>query len=424
MFKDLFSLRYRVRVLFLICVFIGLDVSAQSDVIQLYVGESYIIEKTDVSLDEATSIIWEASSNDISYVANGFKVTVKPTKYFTGTESIVCRYTTIWGLVSSQTFYISCIDNPVSVSPTSVTLYLDGTKTKQLSYTHENNNYASAATITYNSSDASVATVSSSGKITAKKPGTAKIYVHSSLANDENAPYCEVTVVPPTLVLPKTKTINITASSTITPTQSPGSGFPLTWSSNNTAVATVNSSGRVTAKKKGTARITATVTGYEGYNQSTDYCDVTVTAYPTGAYFEVDTVTLAVGQQTRVLPIVTPTGAEYYITWATDNSYIATKDENGTVTGVHAGTTRISAAVRSLDNTRKIYLEYYVNVIDVLKGDVNGDHTINVEDVTLLISYLLHGNANNINFNNADVNSDGILDVSDVTRLIDIILHS
>ena len=53
-----------------------------------------------------------------------------------------------------------------------------------------------------------------------------------------------------------------------------------------------------------------------------------------------------------------------------------------------------------------------------LRGDVNGDGSVNISDVTALINYLLTGNASGINLTNADVNSDGSVNISDVTALI------
>ena len=59
---------------------------------------------------------------------------------------------------------------------------------------------------------------------------------------------------------------------------------------------------------------------------------------------------------------------------------------------------------------------------DPNKGDVNGDGSISVTDVTFLVDKIL-GNVNdNFVMANADVNGDGFISVSDVTALVDIIL--
>ena len=59
----------------------------------------------------------------------------------------------------------------------------------------------------------------------------------------------------------------------------------------------------------------------------------------------------------------------------------------------------------------------------VLTGDVNDDGKINIDDVTLLIEYLLNSQSVQINAANADVDVDGAINISDVTMLIDNLLH-
>ena len=57
---------------------------------------------------------------------------------------------------------------------------------------------------------------------------------------------------------------------------------------------------------------------------------------------------------------------------------------------------------------------------EVTPGDVNGDDTINISDVTALIDMIL---SNSTDGNKAaDVNGDGIVNISDVTALIDSLL--
>ena len=57
-----------------------------------------------------------------------------------------------------------------------------------------------------------------------------------------------------------------------------------------------------------------------------------------------------------------------------------------------------------------------------LRGDVNGDGSVNISDVTALIDYLLSGNASGINLSGADCNQDNSINISDVTALIDYLL--
>ena len=58
-----------------------------------------------------------------------------------------------------------------------------------------------------------------------------------------------------------------------------------------------------------------------------------------------------------------------------------------------------------------------------MRGDVNNDGQLKVDDVTALIDYLLDGDDSNINIDAADCNCDGDVKVDDVTALIDYLLN-
>ena len=57
-----------------------------------------------------------------------------------------------------------------------------------------------------------------------------------------------------------------------------------------------------------------------------------------------------------------------------------------------------------------------------LRGDVNMDNEVNIQDVTALINYLLSHNATGISVDNANCNQDGDVNISDVTALINYLL--
>ena len=66
------------------------------------------------------------------------------------------------------------------------------------------------------------------------------------------------------------------------------------------------------------------------------------------------------------------------------------------------------------------FFSYYGETNPIIKGDVNGDGVLNVEDVTALVN-IIQGRDKpeyNYNYNAADVNSDGKYNVEDVTLLI------
>ena len=57
-----------------------------------------------------------------------------------------------------------------------------------------------------------------------------------------------------------------------------------------------------------------------------------------------------------------------------------------------------------------------------VRGDVDGDGRVNIDDVTGLINYLLTGNSSLIEMENADVYPDGRISIDDVTSLINYLL--
>ena len=65
----------------------------------------------------------------------------------------------------------------------------------------------------------------------------------------------------------------------------------------------------------------------------------------------------------------------------------------------------------------------YVEKPNILKGDVNGDGTISIADVTTLVNYILGKNTNNEPaMEAADVNNDNSISIADVTALVNKIL--
>lgn len=123
-------------------------------------------------------------------------------------------------------------------------------------------NNASNKKVTWKSSNSKVATVSSSGIVTAKSTGTATITVTSN-SNSSVKATCKVTVqaVQPTKVALNKTSLELVGGKqyTLKATVSPSSASQkVTWKSSNTKVATVSSSGVVTPKGYGTAKITAT----------------------------------------------------------------------------------------------------------------------------------------------------------------------
>lgn len=112
------------------------------------------------------------------------------------------------------------------------------------------------------------------------------------------------------------------------------------WSSDNTSVATVDSAGKVTAKKAGKATITATV------GDRTLTCSVTVKKPVISA----KSFTITAGQK-RTLKV---TGKVGKVTWKTSKKSVATVSSKGVVTAKKAGKATITASVDGCKLTCKV----------------------------------------------------------------------
>lgn len=150
------------------------------------------------------------------------------------------------------------------------TMYVGGSKVLDSYFSPAD---AEIITLTYKSSNPSVATVDRNGKVIAKKAGTTTISITNELGLTAT---CKVTVLQlaTSVKLNKTSAIIVAGKSeTLTATISPNnvSDKKLTWTSSNKNIATVDSSGKVTAKKNGTTTITVKTS-----NGKTATCKVTV----------------------------------------------------------------------------------------------------------------------------------------------------
>lgn len=132
-----------------------------------------------------------------------------------------------------------------------------------------------------------------------------------------------------------TKTLSITA---FVPAYASESA---TWTSNNTAVATVNKNGVITAKALGDAEITATI----GEVEKT--CTVHVVAVAVNSITLPAEANVTLGSSLQLNPTVDPAQAasEYTITYVSSAPEIATVDANGKVAGVAVGDAIITATI-------------------------------------------------------------------------------
>ena len=188
--------------------------------------------------------------------------------------------------------------------------------------------------VTWESSDPKIATVTSAGKVKGVKTGTATITC-TSKATGLSAT-CEVIVGKVNLdkseaVIQKGKTLKLTPS--VYPTTLEDKS--VIWESSNTKIATVSSTGKVKGVKTGTATITCT-SNATGLSAT---CEVTVGK----VNLDKAEVSIVKGKTVTLTPIVYPTTlADKSVTWNSSDEAVATVTSGGKVTGIKAGTATIT----------------------------------------------------------------------------------
>ena len=60
--------------------------------------------------------------------------------------------------------------------------------------------------------------------------------------------------------------------------------------------------------------------------------------------------------------------------------------------------------------------------VDFIRGDANGEGTVDVCDMVAIMDYILNKPSDTFNFNAADVNGDGAVNVADIVGIVNIIL--
>ena len=154
----------------------------------------------------------------------------------------------------------------------------------------------------------------------------------------------------------------------------------VTWSSENSNIASVDSNGNVTAKAKGITKITATIGDYSAN------CNVTVTQPIEGIELDKTALDLERGDTEKLTATVTPENADgdKTVTWSSNNPNIADVDQNGNVTAVNKGNAIITAAVGDKTDTCNVTVGVALQSISINKTEI----TLNKDtSETLTVSY-------------------------------------
>lgn len=198
--------------------------------------------------------------------------------------------------------------------------------------------------IMWSSSNAEIATVNSSGFVTAIASGSAVITATTidggftaSVAVSAVIIPVDVTSVslsPPVASIYTSRTVALTAA--ILPVGA--TNKTLAWTSSAPDVATVNSSGVVTGVANGSATISATSTDGSGRIGT---ALITVSTLVSGLYVSPTTASIGVGENMLVECTVLP--SDLGVKWSTSRISVCRVSSNGTVTGVNPGSAIITA---------------------------------------------------------------------------------
>ena len=266
---------------------------------------------------------------------------------------------------------------------------------------------ASEKRVVWSTSNKSVATVTDYGKVIAHNYGNAKIY---ATAKDGSKKYgaCNVSVWAPvtwikmsstniTLKNGKSKTISATAYPTYAKYRD------ISWSSSNPSVASVDSKGKITANKKGSATIRAKTK--DGYSKT---CKVTVTQPVEYITISKSGVSVKKGESYKLKAKVHPSNANCQsIKWESSKNYYATV-KKGKVKGKHVGNARIRAYVEDSINGNKVHSAYCsvaIKPVKVSSVSITSSMHINKDSSKRVSRTIKPSNASNPRLNWSSSNS-------------------
>jgi predicted alpha-1,2-mannosidase len=296
-----------------------LVIAKNPDKTQYYVGEAIDLSGLQVSA---------VYSNGLTNLISSYSVNSDGVTATAGTKTITVSYSG-----ANASFTVTVIKPELTLDITSATMKTGeslslspGVKPEDLKVSYQ-----------YSSSDSSVASVSSDGKVTANSDGTAIITVS---IGDGMSVTCKVTVLPEVkeiVLIATKKTLGVGEKFTLTYELSPVNiSGKVTYKSGNPSIATINSKGEIKAKKSGTVKIT--VTAENGVTQT---CTITVKKAPAYVKADKSAVSLKV-KKTSQIKIVLSEGSAGKVTYTSSNKSIVTVDSKGKVTGKKSGTAYIT----------------------------------------------------------------------------------
>lgn len=277
----------------------------------LTVGDTLTLTKTIYPSDATNqAVTWTSSSDAVASVDSNGKITAKTA----GSAVITCKSVSDNSVVGICNVTVKAkVQTPAEIKVNKITLNkttasVTKGKTLQLTATVTPGN-ATKKEVKWSTSNKNVAMVSPSGLVTTKSAGTAIITCTAQDGSNVKAT-CKITVKNPVVKVTKV-TLNkttatlapketLTLKATVTPTNATNKA--VTWKSSNTKIATVSSSGKVTAKAAGTVTITCRAKDGSGKKAT---CKITV--YTNTEAYVARIYTKALGRAAE------PAGLKYWV---------------------------------------------------------------------------------------------------------------
>lgn len=293
------------------------------------------------------AVQWRSANPSVAMISSGGLIT----GVAQGTTTITAVLAADTTRRGTATVTIVAMVRDVDVQPSAATMSVGDSR--QLS-ANVSGDPGANTDVQWRSANPAVASVSSAGLVTGVSAGATVVTAVStadttkqstSLITVRSAPV--VTVSPSSLTLSPTDVASLSASVQADAGVSTG----VTWRTNNSAVATVSSTGQVTAVANGSAIITAVSVADTARRAS---ATVTVTTLPSVRSVSVTPGVAQVqpGQTVQLVPtVVVSGGAAQGVTYRSDNPAVATVNFSGLVTALANGTATVT--VTSVDDPTK-----------------------------------------------------------------------
>ena len=309
------------------------------------------------------TVTWRSSNSAVASVNDAGRVTALATGEAvisaTATGAVSASATSPSG---SSTIVVSPVPpEPVAsveVSPSAASAQVGGTVQFSAIVRDASGNLLNDRAVTWATSDASVASVSASGLMTARAEGPVTITATSEGRSGSasvtvtRVPVASVAVAPASASMTIGGTVQLSATTRDANGQVL-TGRSVTWASANPDLATVSATGLVTGRAIGTVTVTATSEGQSGSSS------ITITQVPVASVVVTPaSASLQVGGTAQLSATASDANgnalADRPIAWTSSNDAVASVSASGLVTAKTAGTATITATSEGRSGTASV----------------------------------------------------------------------